>query len=49
MKTIFKLKRKLHYLINYLFYILFFVIGFLIGGGFFEQFEKIINNINIFN
>lgn len=49
MKMLFKLKRKLHYLINCLFYLLFFVAGFLLGGGSLEQFEKIIDYINIFN
>lgn len=46
MKTIFRLKYKLHHLINCLFYIFFFIVGFLVGGG---SLEKIIDYINIFS
>ena len=49
MKSIFKLKYKLHYIVNCLFYIFIFIIGVLVGGGFFVTFEKIIDHINIFN
>ena len=45
MKTIFKLKYKLHKLINILFYLIFFVIGFVVGKGG-VTIEKIINWFN---
>ncbi len=44
MNEIFKIKRKLIYLINAAFYILFFVIGFLLGGGNIEKISNIIHN-----
>lgn len=44
MKSIFKLKFKLHRLVNVLFYLLFFALGFFLGGG--GNLEKIINFFN---
>lgn len=44
MKSIFKLKFKLHKLINIIFYLLFFVLGFILGRG--GNVEKIIDSIN---
>lgn len=46
MKSLFRLKGKLHYLLNCLFYVLFFIVGFLLGGG---HIEKITDYINILN
>lgn len=45
MNQIFKVKRKLHYLINCLFYLLFFAVGFLLGGGKIEKISDIFSNI----
>ena len=47
MKTIFKLKYKLHGFINVLFYLIFFILGYLLGQGG-DIFEKIINYFNSF-
>lgn len=44
MNGIFKVKRKLHFLINSLFYIIFFIAGFIVGGGKFEEINNIINS-----
>ena len=45
MKTIFKLKYKLHRFINIAFYLIFFILGYLLGQGG-VTFEKIINWFN---
>ena len=45
MKTIFKLKYKLHRFINILFHLIFFILGYLLGQGG-DLFEKIINWFN---
>ena len=44
MHEMFKVKRKLHYLINLAFYLLFFIAGFLTGGGKIEKISDIISN-----
>lgn len=40
MRSLFRLKGKLHYLLNCAFYLIFFILGFLLGGG---KIEKISN------
>lgn len=49
MKTIFRLKYKLHRFINILFYLIFFILGYLLGQGG-EIFEKVFDIIrSMFN
>lgn len=51
MKSVFRIKYKLHHLLNIAFYLIFFILGFLLGGGFFgkiENFEKISDIFNMF-
>lgn len=43
MKSVFRIKYKLHHLVNIAFYILFFIAGFLLGGGGFEKISDIFN------
>ena len=45
MHQIFKLKRKIFYLINMAFYLIFFIMGYFVGGGNFEKIKDIIPNI----
>lgn len=47
MKSVFKLKFKLHRLVNILFYLIFFGLGFLLGGGLLDH-EKITSLFNNF-
>ena len=51
MRSLFRLKYKLHRLVNMLFYLIFFAIGFMLGGGSFEKISNIIcdfiNKLNI--
>jgi len=44
MNGIFKIKRKLHWLINSIFYLIFFIAGYFVGGGNIENIQKIISN-----
>ncbi len=46
MRSLFRLKGKLHYLLNCIFYIIFFIIGYMIGGGFIEKIPNFFNFIN---
>lgn len=48
MKSVFRIKYKLHHLVNIAFYLLFFIAGFLLGGGFFGKIEKISDVFNMF-
>lgn len=45
MKSIFRLKGKLHRFINILFYLVFFILGFLLGGGKFEKINNLFSDI----
>lgn len=44
MRSLFRLKYKLHRLLNMLFYLIFFAIGFMLGGGNIEKIIDIFNN-----
>lgn len=46
MKSLFRLKGKMHYLINCGFYLVFFILGFLIGGGKIEKIPSFFNFIS---
>ncbi len=43
MKGLYRLRRKMHYLVNVAFYGLFFAVGYLVGSGFIN--ENIIQKI----
>ncbi len=44
MKSILKIKYKLHHFVNILFYLIFFIIGYMLGAGLNEKIFSIINN-----
>lgn len=43
MNDIFKIKRKLHYLVNLLFYFIIFLLGYFVGGGSIEKVSTLLN------